>query len=710
MSKRAKSKKSAARARRTAQVLPAAVPPAQVEPVPPAQPTETPVPTPAPKRVVVWLTRHAPTSAQEAWWNARGVDISYSASFALAKWQLSSGTDVAKFATEAAGAAELIAVVGVVPMPMLPDALRALGSTPLLRAVMNRVVDPQDTEKVSYAWAGAWERIVKVVVDTQPFDPFDMPTPPSDPAPDTPPTETPLPQGGGTDETASPPSGGGSPDPAPDTPPADPTSGGDSPTPAATSSPSPFGAGGKKAAPKIFAAGETAEEKARVAAEKAARDAERAARQAEWQRELEYSQAYVKRARENFKMPPMATLEVAESLEKVSSASPVVGIFRPHERGFGFIKTMFGDVYVPHEVARYLTNAREVAIKNIANDPKGWRALQVVPLEEALPLTAVRGATPRHKVTKMDAAALCAEANLIGGTIPELETIGINFTASQKAAIGAATVYFPIGCLVRTPLGVFVPSILWNTRLLEPNSFTLARRALEAGAKCATADTLLSDCQIVADAVEKLQKRFATALEGGAFFARPQIDAIDYDTVRDMHRVEVEQEVLFELPQGFAWAERYALPKRARVDDRKVVRPARATVAFDPKAAAEIGIRDTDAEARLLEVLSGRMETPWVYTITSNKPVPRFTPVRQSRDGETPNVDIRWDDFEVSSDSPNEINYESVVIRRDTSFVADPACKPEGYAYEARDGKWVLIAVLNGEPVSRQGDIVDIAL
>lgn len=210
-----KSKKARARATRAhalALPVPAAEPvpptpePTQV-PVDAAPVTETPAPAPVPVRVVAWLTRHAPTPEQSAWWQQRDIQVRTSAAFAEANYAFANGTDVAKFASDAAGDAELVAVVAVLPPTMIQDAIKGLGKTPLVRAVMNRVVDPQDAEKVSYEWAGTWEQVVKVVIETAPFDiappsdptptpaPPPPPPPPSDPTPtpDTPPTPPDVP-------------------------------------------------------------------------------------------------------------------------------------------------------------------------------------------------------------------------------------------------------------------------------------------------------------------------------------------------------------------------------------------------------------------------------------------------------------------------------------------------------------------------------------
>jgi hypothetical protein len=123
-------------------------------------------------KVVAWLTRHAPEQAQRDYFESRGLTVVQPKSFADAGYSFSNGKDVAKYAQDAAHEAggTLALTVAVVPMQFVNDAVKALGDVPLIRAEMDRKVDPNDPNKAVFVWRGTFKRVVKVDIIEEPFE------------------------------------------------------------------------------------------------------------------------------------------------------------------------------------------------------------------------------------------------------------------------------------------------------------------------------------------------------------------------------------------------------------------------------------------------------------------------------------------------------------------------------------------------------------
>jgi hypothetical protein len=122
--------------------------------------------------VVAWLTRHAPEQAQRDYFESRGLTVVQPKSFADAGYSFSNGKDVAKYAQDAADevGGTLTLVVAVVPMQFVNAAVEALNDVPLIRAEMDRKVDPDNPNKAIFVWRGTFKRVLKADVIEEPFE------------------------------------------------------------------------------------------------------------------------------------------------------------------------------------------------------------------------------------------------------------------------------------------------------------------------------------------------------------------------------------------------------------------------------------------------------------------------------------------------------------------------------------------------------------
>lgn len=127
-------------------------------------------------KVVVWLMRHDPEEAVIKYFGDRGLEVvTLGRYIEKAKkdgsaFSFESGKQAAELADEIAKyfGGKAIAIVGIIPMPMIPEFLRNT-SAPLVRAVMEVVQRDPDSAggKAEYRWSGKFEKIIKVEIVTE---------------------------------------------------------------------------------------------------------------------------------------------------------------------------------------------------------------------------------------------------------------------------------------------------------------------------------------------------------------------------------------------------------------------------------------------------------------------------------------------------------------------------------------------------------------
>ena len=123
-------------------------------------------------KVVAWLTRHAPEGSQRDYFESRGFVVVQPKSFVDVGYSFSNGKDVARYAQDAADevGGTLALTVAVVPMQFVNAAVEALNGVPLVRAEMDRKVDPNDPNKAVFVWRGTFKRVLKADVIEEPFE------------------------------------------------------------------------------------------------------------------------------------------------------------------------------------------------------------------------------------------------------------------------------------------------------------------------------------------------------------------------------------------------------------------------------------------------------------------------------------------------------------------------------------------------------------
>jgi hypothetical protein len=154
-------------------------PPERDVPAPTATTLDAPAPA-EPTKLAVWLMRHTPEESVVAHFAGLGYKVvtlaDYLASIgdtAGAGFSWPSGKAAAELAQAVAawaGAAAPDVVIGIIPMPMIPEFIR-FTSAPLLRLPMEAVRRDGDAAggKSEYRWTGAVERIVQVQIVTEPW-------------------------------------------------------------------------------------------------------------------------------------------------------------------------------------------------------------------------------------------------------------------------------------------------------------------------------------------------------------------------------------------------------------------------------------------------------------------------------------------------------------------------------------------------------------